>query len=52
VRTYYGPEAEWRRHDWDTDSAFVYIEEYDLCNLSDSRFAFSRENANWKLLAK
>ena len=52
ARTYYGLEAEWRRQDWDADSAFVCIEEYDLCSLTDSRFAFSREDADWKLLTK
>jgi hypothetical protein len=33
-------------------SAFVYEEEKDLFRITDGRFAFSREHADWELLRK
>jgi len=44
-------EMESRKVGWG-DPALVYDEEKDLFRFTDSRFAFSREHADWALLRK
>lgn len=52
VRTFYDLEMEFRRQGFLADPALVYDEEHDLFRFHDSRFAFSREHADWELLRK
>jgi hypothetical protein len=51
TNTYSDFDKECRRQGWG-DPAFVYVEEHDLFRFTDSRFAFSREHADWELLRK
>jgi hypothetical protein len=51
AQTFYEFEIEARRQGWG-DPAFIYDEEKDLFRWTDSKFAFSREHADWELLKK
>jgi hypothetical protein len=51
ARTYYDFEVACQEQGWE-DPAFVYDEEHELFRWTESRFAFSREHADWKPLRK